>query len=212
MIVDLAVSIRLESILHFLGYPDERFPRAGLAARLEQARDLAVRLAVPRGTWRRLAVEEAASVGLEPLEAEALVIGLVTVGGALEEEVARALSQARDTDALLLDACADAAVEEAADRLGSELISPGSAAEDVPALSCRISPGYGRWQLQSQPALFARLPHAELGVELKSSLMMTPRKSVSFAMWLGAEGRPMAGLSGCATCALERCRYRRVAR
>ena len=40
--------------------------------------------------------------------------------------------------------------------------------------------------------------------------MMVPRKSISFAMWLGARERPAAGLAGCIRCTLEHCRYRRV--
>jgi len=76
------------------------------------------------------------------------------------------------------------------------------------ALQCRLSPGYGRWSLQSQPSLFALLPHAELGIELLPSMLMVPRKSISFAMWLGATVRPTTGLAGCPSCGLERCRYR----
>ena len=54
-------------------------------------------------------------------------------------------------------------------------------------VGCRISPGYGRWPLSAQKALFARLPHETLGVSLNPSMMMTPRKSISFALWLGAK-------------------------
>ena len=70
-------------------------------------------------------------------------------------------------------------------------------------------PRLRRLAADAQRQLFSRLPAREVGVKLQPSLLMVPRKSISFAMWLGAEARPVAGLSGCARCHLEHCRYRR---
>jgi len=75
-----------------------------------------------------------------------------------------------------------------------------------------VSPGYGSWGIHSQKALFDRLPHHRIGVDLLPTMLMTPRKSISFAMWLGADRRPLAGLSGCARCGLVECRYRKPER
>ncbi len=61
--------------------------------------------------------------------------------------------------------------------------------------------------LDSQPVLLERLGARELGVGLSAGMMMTPRKSISFALWLGARGRPAPGLGGCRACGLRRCRY-----
>jgi hypothetical protein len=120
----------------------------------------------------------------------------------------------RDGDtvgALLLDAMGSAAVEEAADRLGAIITGVEVPPDyDAPAVSCRISPGYGLWPLEAQGPLFGHLPHAAIGVTLRPSLLMEPRKSISFAMWLGADARPIAGLSGCDRCLLTTCRYRRT--
>ena len=109
--------------------------------------------------------------------------------------------------ALLLDATGSALCEQAADELGALAVGD-PLTEGAPALSCRISPGYGRWHLQSQRELFELLPHRELGVELTPSCLMVPCKSVSFAMWLGADGAPVPGLSGCGHCLLDRCAFR----
>ena len=99
---------------------------------------------------------------------------------------------------------------EAADRIGAVIVGAPAAA-DRRVVPCRFSAGYGDWSLQDQPRLFALLPHAQLGVSLLPSMMMVPRKSVSFAMWLGAaEGR--AAGRGCARCPLDTCRYRRKPR
>ena len=85
----------------------------------------------------------------------------------------------------------------------------GQSQAEASPLPCRISPGYGRWPLTAQTNVFDRLPHEQLGVELLPSLLMVPRKSISFAMWIGAEARPTAGLSGCHHCNLDHCQYRR---
>jgi hypothetical protein len=215
--IPLAVAIRREDVLHFLGYPDGRRPAARLDARLDELIDEARGLAEPRGAWRRLPPEDAAGIGLESVLAEALVIGLVTVGDGIERRATQLLESGDPVAALLLDAAGSAAVEEAADRLGALIAAgdaEGEAAPDgeAPPVGCRVSPGYGRWALESQRPLLALLPHRELGVRLLPSLLMVPRKSISFAMWLGADARPLTGLSGCARCPLDTCRYRRAPR
>jgi hypothetical protein len=209
--IDLAVTIRRPDVLHFLGYPEGREPGDRLSERLGELLARARELVRPRGCYRTLPVEAASDVRLEPMEAERLVVGLVTIGAGIEENASR-LARAGDTvGALLLDAIGSAAVEEAADRLGAVITGAEVAAEDhAPALSCRISPGYGRWPIEAQTALFEHLPHAALGVTLRPSLMMEPRKSISFAMWLGSDARPITGLSGCDRCLLTTCRYRRT--
>ncbi len=206
----LRAAARPDEVLRLLGYPQGRLPSRPIAQLLEAALAEARELARPRGAWLRLPVERAPSLGLEPIEAEALLIGLVTAGAEIERRASQYLGAGHETMALLLDATGSALAEAAADALG--VLAVGETLEGwAPPLSCRISPGYGRWPLESQRALFELLPHRELGVTLTSSCLMLPCKSVSFAMWLGADARPVAGLSGCARCQLPHCRYRRAA-
>jgi len=209
--VDLHVALPRTGVLCFLDYPEGHEPPERIELLLAEVLPEARALIAPRGSWVELPVAEAAEVGLDPLDADALVIGLVTAGPALEARVQELLDAGAMTRALLLDAAGSAAAEEAADRLGVH-ITGGEARPAPDKLTCRLSPGYGRWPLTSQTALFDRLPHADLGVTLTPSLMMVPRKSISFAMWLGARERPAAGLAGCATCTLAHCRYRHARR
>lgn len=228
--VDTPLSLPRADVLHFLGYPPGREPQPRVAALLDECLAEARGLVQGRGVWTTLPAEEAAEVGLVPIPASGLVIGLVTAGAAIVAAASARMLAGDATAALVLDACGSAAAEEAADRISAAIIASlggiaegsgpatpeKSAEEEVPgraaAISCRISPGYGKWPLASQPALFARLSHREIGVQLEYSLLMVPRKSISFAMWLGADARPLAGLSGCARCELESCRYRRSPR
>lgn len=225
---DTSLALARSDVLHFLGYPPGREPAPRIAALLDDCLPEARRLVGGRAVWTTLPAGEAPQIGLAPLPASGLVIGLVTAGPAIVAAASERIARGDSTAALLLDACGSAAAEEAADRTSAAIVATlgGSAAtppaagpadtggpgERAAAVSCRISPGYGRWPLESQAALFARLPHRDIGVELASSMLMEPRKSVSFAMWLGADARPVAGLSGCARCELASCRYRREPR
>jgi len=215
-LLELELALPRAEVLHFMGYPDGAAPAPGVAALLEDSIEEARALAHARGAWLELPVDEALTVGLEPMPARSLIVGLVTAGAGIEDAASRAMRRGAATAALVLDACGSAAAEEAADRLSAAIVAHLAGApldEAAPSqatpVSCRISPGYGQWPLEGQRALFSRLPHEALGIRLESSLLMVPRKSISFAMWLGAEARPLAGLSGCARCRLESCLYRR---
>lgn len=150
---------------------------------------------------------------------------LVTIGPDLEDACGRALAVGEATSALLLDAIGSAAVERAADLLCAQVLAAGRNApaptpqggEERPASrrdvrfdACRVSPGYGDWPLAAQASLFARLPAGRLGVRLLPSLLMAPRKSISFALWLDRRGLPFEGVAGCARCPYPRCLYRHV--
>ena len=209
-VVPLPVSIDREEVVRLMGYPAGHPLPPRLAALLDDSLGTARGLAHGRGTFARLGPDRAPDVGLRPVAASALIVGLVTVGDEIEACAAEASRRGEPTRALILDCAGSAAAEEAADRLGAAIVG-GSAAADPRAVPCRFSPGYGDWSLEDQPRLFALLPHARLGVSLLPSMMMVPRKSVSFAMWLGAaEGR--APGRGCSRCPLDHCRYRRAHR
>ena len=203
--VALEVSIRREDVLHFLGYRGHT-PGPRTQALLPGVLDEARALIAARGVHRVLEPDQALALGLTCPGSPALAVGLVTIGDELERRVTRCLADGETTHALLLDAAGSAAAEEAADLLERRIVP------SAPRASRRFSPGYGRWPVTAQRALFEVIPHDEVGVRLLPSCLMSPRKSVSFALWLDA------GTSGdipdacrtrrCADCDLETCPYR----
>jgi hypothetical protein len=207
IISSLRLSVPEFDVLHFLGYPIGRRPAGRLESLYRDSLQEARRLASARGAFVAMPVSAADGVGLPPEEADGLVLGLVTVGDGIERRVSELLATGEAARAILLDAAGSAAAEEAARRLSARILGGRAGADEDAA--CRISPGYGRWPLSAQSALFERLPHEALGVTLNPSMMMVPRKSISFALWLGARRAPTSGLSGCDTCRLPHCRYRR---
>ncbi|MBI2894218.1 MAG: hypothetical protein HYY06_11765 [Deltaproteobacteria bacterium] len=209
-VVDLTVAIERDAVVGFLGYPPGREPPPRIGRLLAEVLPEARALARARGTTMPLDAARSVEIGLEPEVASGLVIGLCTAGPGIEGRARTLAAEGDATRALLFDAAGSAAAEEAADLLGASVCG-ASLPEEHSALECRLSPGYGRWTLEWQRALFALLPHREVGVELLGSLLMVPRKSISFAMWLGAKTLPAKGLAGCARCTLTHCRYRRAA-
>ena len=217
----LELRIERTSVLGFLDYPVGRPPPARIEQLLAEMLPTGRALAQARGAFVRVAPEQASTIGLAPLDAAALGVGLVTAGAEIEARVSELAAAGELTRAVLLDAVGSAAAEEAADRLSALLVGAGPDAQrmamgsdgsddgSVPSVSCRLSPGYGDWPLEHQPELFALLPHQALGIALTPSCLMVPRKSVSFAMWLGARGRIAPEVRGCGRCRLEHCRYRR---
>jgi hypothetical protein len=209
VIFNLPLAIRHDEVVHHLGYPDGRRPPERIERRLRSVLQEARGLAHGRGAWHVMPAADSDRVGLETIEAEGLVVAAVTAGQGIEACARTCLDRADTLGALLFEAAGAAAAEEAADRLSALLLGAGQG--PVAEASCRISPGYARWPLQGQRSILALLPARELGIHLASSGLMFPRKSVTFALWLGAQSPPRAGLAGCQACELEQCRYRRTA-
>lgn len=136
------------------------------------------------------------------------VVLAATLGAETETLIRRA--QRRDmAEALLLDACAAAAMEHVCDNFCADL-----AAASAPArLTARYSPGYGDFPLSEQRQIFALLDVTRrVGVSLTESGLMLPQKSVTALIGVGApEGERTA--STCDTCAARaRCIFRKEGR
>ncbi len=71
----------------------------------------------------------------------------------------------------------------------------------------RFSPGYGDLPLSVQPAIFQMLDCSrQIGLYLNESLLMSPTKSVTAVIGLGAGGE---NGTGCAACGKKDCTFRR---
>ncbi len=198
------LEIRLEKaeVHRWLGYRRGRTPRPRVGRRLAELWDEARDLLRPRGAFRVVAGDTSGV----PRPTALVGVAVCTVGTALEIEARRRGEAGEILDSLLLDAVGTAAAEAAADALNRELCAwAGSRGQ---YLAPRVSPGYGRWELTSQPALLALLPAAALGIRLTDALMLVPHKSVSFAVRLSPQP-PRRERRGCRRCGLADCLYRK---
>ena len=133
-----------------------------------------------------------------------------TVGEDIEEDITKRFSSGEYSSAVLMDAAATAAVEQLADGM-EKAISPKMAAQGF-LLKWRFSPGYGDWPLTQQPELIRLAKAEQIGVKLTTSMMLTPRKSITALIGLyrkqessTAEYSP----KGCAACTQKNCPSRR---
>jgi cobalamin-dependent methionine synthase I len=108
--------------------------------------------------------------------------------------------------AVVLDSIGSVAAEAVAEYMDTR-IADESAREGLKT-SCRASPGYGDWDVREQAAVFALLPAARIGVSLSETFMMTPRKSISFAMHVAGEPERLRSENSCGNCGRTDCLYR----
>ena len=135
-----------------------------------------------------------------------VVLMALTLGGNLEKLLMR--TEVTDmSDALVLDVCASAAVESAADdfeqKLAAELKPDGK------YLTNRFSPGYGDLPLSHQRDLLDLLNAARAaGITLTPSGLMVPRKSMTAVIGICGSMKEKV-LGGCVQCPLRtKCSWR----
>lgn len=138
------------------------------------------------------------------LGAQKVVVVLCTIGAALERRASEIFQEDLSLG-LALDGLGSAAVEALANA-ACDFFERQAAAE-VLQTTIPLSPGMIGWLIEvGQREIFALVNASEIGVELTDSILMKPRKSLSFALGLGSQlvesGRT------CDYCNLrETCRY-----
>ncbi len=115
--------------------------------------------------------------------AESIVLGLVTIGPALEHRVA-VLFHDDPAGAVILDELGTLWVNGLARQIHLEIRAAARAAGKQASPGYR--PGIGRWPVELQGEIFARLPAAEAGVELLEGMLIFPQKTVTMIVAIGA--------------------------
>lgn len=172
----------------------------------------------PRTLWRPFPLSGTHAEGTElTLEGQDItrhlagctqvILMAVTMGTAVERLLMR--WEAQDMGkAMVLDACASAAVEAECDRLEEELRQRYQAQGLY--LTSRFSPGYGDLPL-AQQAVFCRVLDTQrrIGLTLTPTGLMVPRKSVTAVLGLSPVPRGSI-VRGCNHCSMaERCAIRK---
>jgi hypothetical protein len=113
---------------------------------------------------------------------EQVVLGLCSVGGALESRVAEIFAD-EPAQAVVLDEIGNAWVAGLARQLHREIRATAAAAGLRAGPGFR--PGIGHWPVELQPRIFRLLEAEQHGIRLTGGLMMEPRKSVSMIVPIG---------------------------
>ena len=181
----------------------------GLLDEIKEMKEIAIDLIKPRGIYNIFN-----SRNLVPRflfeKSERTVLAVCTIGDNLEKKCSEFIKRGKLSNGVILDAIASHAAEETAEYVNQAILKELSEEIKEKDITCRFSPGYCQWTLEKGQYLIFKLLSAEsIGVELSSSMMMNPIKSVSFAFNIGEEVDKELGTRGCEDCDLINCAYRR---
>jgi hypothetical protein len=135
-----------------------------------------------------------------------MAVCVCTIGPALEAEVTRLAAAGELLRAVVLDSVGSVAAEAVASHLDTRI--GAECAREGLKVSCRASPGYGDWDVREQKNIFELLPAERIGVRLSETFMMSPRKSISFAMHVANEPERLRSEDSCENCGRTDCPYR----
>jgi len=129
---------------------------------------------------------------------------LCTIGNKMEKWSMELLRKGEPTESFIVDSVASAVIENVADKLhdfiGRKMLDKGL------YISNRYSPGYCNWSVSEQQLLFSLLPDNMCGVSLNESSLMSPIKSVSGIIGIGAEVKYQEYI--CDRCGVKDCTHR----
>jgi len=110
-----------------------------------------------------------------------------TAGPGIEQEAARLIAAGELLQGYVLDVLGSLVAEATAERV-HQAIRAVAEAEGL-SVTNRYSPGYCGWPVEDQQRLFSMLPAGFCGIELLSSSLMRPLKSVSGLVGIGPDVR-----------------------
>ena len=186
--------------------------RAGLAADILECASALANPAFVYATHsiNALDPEKGVSLFLPPDKLDAGIVFIVptvcTIGHELENETSRLVAQGKALDALFLDAAGVAILEALSNE--AHLHLKKKAAKKGLFAGCRFGPGFENIPLSAQESLLESVNPEAIGVQLKSSGVLFPLKSLSFWVMWTSKPPPDARTYKCQNCTLNNCTYR----
>ncbi len=211
----LQAHVPLDDLLGPLGYKNREDIAPAILQQIEEEHERCSGILEPQFIADMLSPLPAAASDLASDEylaqhldgALALGAGICTVGPAIDAYIEDCFGRGDFLCGMIADVVASRAVEEVGECC-SDFLCAAAAEQKLSAL-CRISPGYGKWDVSGQRVLFSLLDPSPIGVSLNEYCMMQPKKSASFLIPLG-EGEPAQKLQhSCHECTFRNCAYRR---
>jgi hypothetical protein len=204
------------TILRYLGYRNQTLTE-DILQQLSQSKIRICAAALPRTVYRAFSLKdghifgaelqlEGASIKTHLAGSHQIILMAATLGPNVDKLLLQ--MQVRNlSDALMMDACASAAIEEVCDGLETQL--QGDYRQRGLYLTDRFSPGYGDFPLCIQGQFCSVLDtQRRIGLSVTKTNILTPRKSVTAVIGISKTPRPRRG--GCEDCALfHTCAYRK---
>jgi hypothetical protein len=139
-------------------------------------------------------------------KADSAALFTATAGKYFEEQSGKMLKEGDVFSAFLIDSAGSEAAEAAAEWIQNRIEQ--YAASKALKITSRYSPGYCGWSVGEQHKLFSFFPDGFCGIRLTESALMTPVKSVSGIIGIGAEVRKEE--YQCEICTDENCFRRNI--
>jgi len=140
--------------------------------------------------------------------AESVAIAICTVGPEIDHRISEYFGSGDYLRGMIADVVGSRAVENLAEGCGA-LICVEARERELSASRRRLSPGYRKWDVSGQRAVFAVLDPSPIGVTMNEHCMMQPNKSISFVVPLVVGESNEESGPPCAECGFPNCSYRR---
>lgn len=202
---DIEITIDPAEVARLLGYGREEVPDR-VQTILDEIVAKQPDLIEPRCAYRRL---KRHSLAHSPYlyHVDDVVLCLVTIGPGVEQALEEEKRKGRLGRALVLDMFGSAAAEAAAEAANTAIVN--DYLEKGLYCSHRFSPGYACWDVKEQQWILPTLEGEELGVGLTEGSMMSPRKSITFAVMIGDTPVESRHEHSCDSCGTIDCLYKR---
>jgi len=139
-----------------------------------------------------------------------ITAAVCTIGSELENETSRLMAQGKALDALFMNAAGVAILEALSDK--AHLHLKKEAAKEGLFAGCRFGPGFENIPLSAQKSLLELVNPEAIDVQLNSSGVLFPLKSLSFWVMWTSQPPQDASTYKCQNCTLNNCAYRIAAK
>ncbi len=220
-IQEIDASVQIDELLGPLGYADSDAVRPSVMGEIvaetgrcqEAMRGNAIYACLPASRAGRNSVEiDGITIEDETLAgsvdgARMVAVAVCTVGPQIEKIIAGHFDRGDYLHGMIADVTGSRAVENVAHRCAAFICA--EARELSLSTASRLSPGYGKWNVSGQRAVFTVLDPAPIGVSLNDHCMMQPNKSISFVIPLVEGESRHDDRPPCVGCDFKNCSYRR---
>jgi len=202
---NFTVEVKDQEIYRYLGYKENSDIRSRYLNLIVELKKLSNFLVRPISIYTIVSADKISSHRIFK-KTEMVAFSVCSIGPALEEKVSKFTQSGELTKGLILDAIGSCVVEEVADYANFRICT---CAKNLDLLaSRRFSPGYSSWKIEGQKLIFKILDGSKIGVKLLDSMMMVPRKSISFAVNLSKDISSSDVKIKCSRCNFKNCPYR----
>lgn len=221
---DINPEITKEQVCRLLGYGKGKRLSRQISSRINKYIERAYSLIKPQITYKEKKIKkiEKGSVMLEEnlvlnssrlskslKKCDRATVFLATIGKEIDYKINTLMKQKSITDAYIFDAIGSIAVEETVDVFQKRFDVITRTRKESTTL--RFSPGYCDWPVQEQKKIFQIIDNTLIDVQLSSSCLMIPRKSISGIFGIGnLEEIGKVTTNPCNLCRLQNCIARRT--